>query len=88
MKLSIFPEKISANHPLCPWILEGGFETEAATEKFEDEAPGPAPVIDEVDKELGRGKRSKQPNRLYCETTFWQHNDSDSSDAEDLYIDS
>lgn len=66
----------------------GGFEAEAAAERFEDEPP--APEIDHIDgvdtagRELGRGKRCKQPNRLYRDTAFWRHNDADASDAEDL----
>lgn len=62
----------------------GGFEAEAAAERFEDKPPAPEIVIDGVDKELGRGKRCKQPNRLYHDNTFWRHNDADASDAEDL----
>jgi len=60
----------------------GGFQAETDAERFEDKPP--APEIDGVDNaggELGRGKRRKQPNRLY--TGFWRHNDSDASDAED-----
>jgi hypothetical protein len=63
----------------------GGFEAEAAAEKFEDKPP--EIIIDGIDTaggELGRGKRCKQPNRLYRDTAFWRHNDSDASDAEDL----
>ena len=33
------------------------------------------------DKELGRGKRLKQVNRLYSAKTFWMHGD-DNSDEE------
>jgi hypothetical protein len=36
---------------------------------------------DNVDKELGRGKRHKQPNRLY-NNTFWCHDDSDDNSVD------
>jgi hypothetical protein len=60
----------------------GGFQAEAEAERFDDKPPL---AVDETDssggKELGRGRRYKQANRLYG--AFWRHNDSDPSDAED-----
>ncbi len=31
---------------------------------------------------LGRGKRRKQPNRLYNNFQFWRHNDSDDENVD------
>ena len=38
-------------------------------------------IGDGGDKELGRGKRRKQANRLYSAKSFWMHGD-DSSDED------
>ena len=48
----------------------GGLETKAEAESFEE-----VQIVkdaDDGDKEIGRGKRVKQSNRLYKD--FWQHN--------------
>jgi hypothetical protein len=61
---------------------EGGFHAEVDAERFDDEPPLAVAEIDSsVGKEMGCGRRCKQPNRLYG--AFWRHNDSDLSDAED-----
>ena len=36
---------------------------------------------DNVDKELGCGKRQKHPNRLYNNNTFWCHDDDNNGDS-------
>ena len=61
----------------------GGFEAKGDGVSFGDSAPAEIDVIDDGKKDLGRGKRSKQANRLYLD--FWRHNSgtSDSSDNED-----
>lgn len=38
---------------------------------------------DNVDKELGRGKRQKHPNRLYNNNTFWCHDDDNNGDSDE-----
>jgi len=47
----------------------GGFEAKSAAESIEEE------VVD-VANVFGRGKRRKEPNRLYC-TNFWRHDMAD-----------
>lgn len=69
----VVPECYTAN-------CTGGFESKGDGDGFGDCAPLEIDAIDDEKKELGRGKRSKQANRLYLE--FWRH-DSDSSDKED-----
>jgi len=61
----------------------GGFEAKGDGDSFGDSVPVEIDVIDDGKKELGRGKRSKQANRLYLD--FWRHDSgtSDSSDNED-----
>ena len=72
----VVPEHYMAN-------CTGGFEGKGDGDGFGDRAPLEIDVIDDGKKELGRGKRSKQANRLYLD--FWRHDSStsDSSDDED-----
>jgi hypothetical protein len=58
----------------------GALVADSEAERFEGT---PEPVDgghDNVDKELGHGKRQKHPNRLYNNTFFWCHDD-DNGDA-------
>ena len=60
----------------------GGLQAEVDAERFDDKSQlAVAEIGSSGGKELGRGRRRKQPNRLYG--AFWRHNDSDPSDAED-----
>ena len=61
----------------------GGLVADSEAERFEGTL-GPADGGDDnVDKELGCGKRQKHRNRLYNNTFFWCHDDdSDNGDAD------
>ena len=60
---------------------KGALVADSEAERFEG-ASGPVDGGDDnIDKELGRGKRQKHPNRLY-NTFFWCHDD-DQRDADE-----
>jgi hypothetical protein len=59
----------------------GGFEAIGNGDSFGDSAPLEIDVIDDGKKELGRGKRRKQTNRLYLD--FWRHDSGTSDSSED-----
>jgi hypothetical protein len=63
-------------------ITEGGASvSNSLAERFEEEDVQMKADSDSVDKDLGRGKRRKQSNRLYSTKTFWMHG-HDYSDEE------
>ena len=57
----------------------GAFVAESEAERFESTVDS---GNDNIDKELGRGKRQKHPNRLYNSTTFWCHDDDSNRDSD------
>ena len=57
----------------------GALVAESEAERFESTVDN---GNDNVDKELGRGKRQKHPNRLYNNTTFWCHDDDNDGDSD------
>lgn len=68
----VVPKRYTAN-------CAGGFEAIGDGDSFGDSAPLEIDVIDDGKKEMGRGKRHKQTNRLYLD--FWRH-DNGTSDSE------
>ena len=62
-------------------ISEGGaIVSSSLAEQFEEEDVQTKAESDSVDKDLGRGKRRKQSNRLYSAKTFWMHGDNNSDE--------
>lgn len=60
-------------------VVDGGaFVADTLAEEFEDEEAS-KPSVDDGDKELRRGKRIKQRNRLYDSKSFWMHGDDSDS---------
>ena len=57
----------------------GALVAESEAERFENTVDNGNDI---VDKELGRGKRRKHPNRLYNNTTFWCHDDDNNGDSD------
>jgi hypothetical protein len=57
----------------------GALVADSEAERFESKVDD---ENDNVDKELGRGKRHKHPNRLYNNNTFWCHDDDNTEDSD------
>jgi hypothetical protein len=59
---------------------DGGIASNVLAEQFEEVMVRESDINNGGDKQLGRGKRRKQANRLYSANSFWMHGDDSSDD--------